>query len=102
VLALDVALQESLTRTRKVTVTAVDRDGRPLEDATIQVTTFHHALAQDRAQTALSPVGNGRYTADIRFSRPGLWEFQFTVLRGVDAFTAVELRDLPAVLKGPS
>lgn len=59
-----------------------DRDGRPIEGATIRVVAFHNARAADKLEFGLDSA----YAASTPPLRPGLWEFRFDVTRGGERF----------------
>ena len=74
--------------------TLADRDGQPLDGATVDVVAFSHARGSDRTAVTLLPAGSGRYEAPVRFTRAGVWEFRLAIQRGPDTFTYVEQRDV--------
>ncbi len=79
---------------RAVACTLTDREGRPLDGATIDVIAFPHARGSQRTAITLLGVGDGRYEAQSRFRRAGLWEFRFVVQRGPETFTCTQKRKL--------
>jgi len=72
-----------------VTATLVDRDGQPVDGATVAIEAFHNARADLILRARLGAAGEGRYTAELPMRRDGRWEMRFTAQRGVDRFTAV-------------
>ena len=71
-----------------------DRDGHPLDGATIAVETFHNARAHDILRGALRPVGGGAYRISLPMRRNGRWELRYTVDLGDAHFTRSEVRNL--------
>lgn len=71
------------------------RGGEPLPGASGKVEAFAIARSQAVQEAPLREVGPGRYAADVRFSRSGLWELRVTVQRGADTFTQVLRLDAP-------
>lgn len=71
-----------------LTVRVGDSEGRPVERASVGVVAFHNARAADRFGATLTENGPGVYSADMELARPGQWQFQISVKRGVDEFTA--------------
>ena len=63
--------------------------GKPLRDAQITVEAFHNARASRIQRAAFTHVGDGIYVATLRGRRPGVWEFQFEVVREDVRFTPV-------------
>ena len=79
---------------RALICSLADREGRPLDGATVVVEAFSHARGNERTAVALLPAGRGRYEAPVRFARQGLWEFRLAIQRGSDTFTYTEQREL--------
>lgn len=73
----------------QVTARLHDRQGRPLEGATVEAVAFHHAHAASKLTGSFAALDGtpGVYVATMAIERPGLWEFQFTVTRGSETFT---------------
>lgn len=63
--------------------------GKPLRDAEIVVEAFHNARASRIQKGVFTHVGDGIYVATIRGRRPGVWIFQFEIVRGDVRFTPV-------------
>ena len=79
---------------RALICSLADREGRPLDGATLDVVAFSHARGSERTAVTLPWAGSGRYEAPVRFAREGLWEFRLAIQRGTDTFTYVEQRDV--------
>jgi nitrogen fixation protein FixH len=60
----------------------IDRSGNAVESANVEVTAFHSLRAAERHRETLVEAAPGHYASSKRLSMPGLWQFQFTVLRG--------------------
>lgn len=71
----------------RLDVSLRDRDGKAIEDAAVNVESFHHAHAQSKAVAKFTAGNAGQYTATTNLSTQGLYEFRFTVLRGPQLFT---------------
>lgn len=72
-----------------------DRDGAPVERATVQVTAFHSARASRVFTSTLAPESNGSYSAPLPLDRPGIWELRLRVQQGDRVFTRVLDQELP-------
>jgi len=82
---------------RTLTVTLTDRDGNPIEEATVGVIAFHNARSANRFEFPMIPAGAGVFTAEQPLTRAGHWEFRFTVVAPETTFTetqAVQLQPL--------
>lgn len=73
---------------RGVTVRLADRDGTPVQAASVRVGAFHNARAGDRLDTVMQETAPGTYGARMDLDRPGRWQFRVTAVRGGDTFTA--------------
>jgi nitrogen fixation protein FixH len=93
-LDLEVDPETSQAGSHRVEARLLDRDGAPLEGATVRLQTFHNARAGQILETTLLPAGEGRYRATLALGRPGLWEFRFVVERGEETYTERLLRDV--------
>ncbi len=71
----------------RLVVSLRDREGKAIEDAAVNVESFHHAHAKSKAVAILTAGEAGQYTTVANLATPGLWEFRFTVLRGPTLFT---------------
>jgi len=76
-----------------LSVSLMDRDGRPIRKAQVSLEAFHHAHAGNRIYADLRDL-DGRYSASLAVNRPGLWEFQFTVKHQGQTFTSSATRIL--------
>jgi nitrogen fixation protein FixH len=79
---------------RTLTLLLLDRDGEPVNGAAVDLVAFPHARGSQRTSAVLRGQGNGRYSADLRFQRQGLWELRLAVSSGSDTFTHTEKRDI--------
>ena len=70
-----------------LSVSLLDKQGQPLDAASIQVEAFHHAHARNKATVTLAAAEPGQYSGPAAIDIPGLWEFRFTVHRGPETFT---------------
>ncbi len=75
------------TGVRLIRATLRDRDGRPVDGASMRILAFHYARASDRRQIELVGKGAGLYEATARLERPGRWEIRLTAQRGEQSFT---------------
>lgn len=74
---------------RRLVYRILDRDKQPVQGASVNVVTFHHAFAAQRTELTLAEESPGVYVGNPRMARPGLWECRLTVHRGADTFTHV-------------
>ncbi|HRQ73547.1 MAG TPA: FixH family protein [Phycisphaerales bacterium] len=72
---------------REVRLTALDADGRPLEEAAASVEMFHHARSSQRLTATLTESTPGVFVGPLPIAREGLWEVRFEIRRAADAFT---------------
>jgi nitrogen fixation protein FixH len=86
---------DSATRPTRIALRVSDRDGAPVEDATVQVTAFHNARASQIVAATLAPARGGRYSAPLPLDRPGLWELRVRVVQGDRIFTQTIAQDFP-------
>jgi nitrogen fixation protein FixH len=88
---------DSATRSgsTRIVLRVSDRDGAPVEDATVRVTAFHNARASQIVAATLAPTRGGRYSAPLPLDRPGLWELRVRVEQGDRIFTQTIARDVP-------
>jgi nitrogen fixation protein FixH len=91
-LRIDLGDQVSPLGERMFACVLKDRDGRPLDGATIDLVAFPHARGNERTAVTLVPAGDGRYDTTLRMTRKGVWEFRFVVHRGPETFTHTEQR----------
>lgn len=64
-----------------------DRDGAPVEGATVSLETFHLARSAQSLGATPTEAGPGWYVTRMPMRRPGLWEFRIDVTRGDEHFT---------------
>jgi len=86
---------------RRFVCRILDRAQRPIEGARVDLITFHHARAAERAETGLVEEGPGLYVGHPRMARPGLWECRLTVRRGGETFTHVDVHQVGSVAWRP-
>jgi nitrogen fixation protein FixH len=71
-----------------------DRAGTPLAGATVRMTAFHLAHAND--VSSLHAVADGdSYAATVEGLRPGLWDVEVEVYRGTDHLRLTQRVDVP-------
>jgi nitrogen fixation protein FixH len=61
-----------------------DRDGRPIEDASVEARFLRPTSEGHDFTLALAPEGGGRYTAAFELPLAGLWDVRLKVVRGGD------------------
>ena len=86
---------ESAGEQARVEITLDDREGLPLNGATVSIETFYNPLSGDilRAQFPVTDVsGSSSITLPMRHN--GRWEVRFTVEREGETFTHSETRHL--------
>jgi nitrogen fixation protein FixH len=91
-LGVDAATRSEPTR---IALRVSDRDGAPVEHATVQVTAFHNARASQIMAATLAPTRGGRYSAPLPLDRAGLWELRVRVEQGDRIFTQTISQDFP-------
>ena len=91
---LDLAVAPALGSAAVLAVTLVDRDGAPIDSASVSVEAFHTARAAGILAGTLAETPEHRYETTLPMRRPGLWEFRFRVTRGSDVFTRVLRQDV--------
>lgn len=77
-----------------VQVTIVDRDGRPVDGASVTVEAIHNREIR-RPSAELAARGGGAYAAAMPLPRAGLWELRVQADRGGDHFTTSLRADAP-------
>jgi nitrogen fixation protein FixH len=85
--------------TRDVSLQLVDREGRPVVGARVEVDAFAVARSSRIVHGVLSETAPGSYEGGLDASRPGLWELTFRATRGSDRFTTVTRSDLPEIVR---
>ncbi len=70
-----------------------DKDGAPVEGATIEVAITRPAGGGGHAAVRAVPIGDGRYRADLGFAAPGFWDVRMDVTgRGLEAGLVQQVR----------
>jgi len=82
------------TNRRDVSCKVLDRAGKPVENATIDLVAFAHLRGSNRTASVLLPHGPGEYVATLGFEDPGMWEFRFEITRGPNTFTQIVKRKI--------
>jgi nitrogen fixation protein FixH len=91
---LEVSRPLSGTNMRNVACRLVDRDGKPLDGATVDLVAFAHVRASRRISCVLMSQDAGHYVGTMAFADPGIWEFRLAVTRGKEAFTHVVKQEI--------
>ncbi len=86
---LDVSQPLTGTNRRNVTCTVLDRTGKPVKNATVDLVAFAHLHANNLTRSVLLPHKGGEYGATLAFEDPGFWEFRLVITRGAETFTHV-------------
>ncbi|MGN6369224.1 MAG: FixH family protein [Phycisphaerae bacterium] len=79
---------------RAVILHITDRDGKPIENAQVDVGYFHHARPAELHTAVLKASAPGTYTASVPLNRAGTWEFRISAAREKDRFIEVIQQDL--------
>jgi nitrogen fixation protein FixH len=82
------------TNRRNVSCTVLDRAGKPVEHAAVDLVAFAHLRASNRASSVLLPHGGGEYRGVLAFEDPGVWEFRLVITRGAETFTHIVKREI--------
>jgi nitrogen fixation protein FixH len=82
------SMATSGTAPAQLSVQLRDREGKPMDGASLEVAATHNARADHIVTGTFADAGGGRYVAALDARRPGLWELRFTVRHGTDRFTA--------------
>ena len=93
-LQLDVSQPLTGTNRRNVTCTILDRTGKPVENAVVDLVAFAHLHANNRTSTVLLPHKGGEYGTALACEDPGMWEFRLVISRGPKTFTHVVKREI--------
>lgn len=72
-------------------LTLVDRNGKPVGDATLIVEAFHRGRIAEAQNVEFTQVAPGVFTAKIRVRHNGKWQFRGSAKRGDDTFL-IDLR----------
>jgi nitrogen fixation protein FixH len=81
--------------------TLVDRDGRPVEGAMVQVAVTRPAGGGGDRRGEARALGDGRYLAPVGFAGPGFWDVRLDVKRGGDVVGLVQQVRVEAASAGP-
>jgi nitrogen fixation protein FixH len=79
-----------------LTLTLIDRDGRPVQGARVEVEGFAVARSRRVIRTTFLEGAPGNYRAHLVTDRGGRWELSMDASRGVDRFTSTTVKDLEA------
>lgn len=74
----------AITTGGPVTVTAKDRDGKPLDDLEVAIQLVRPTTAGYDSVHELVAQGAGRYQAFLKLPLPGLWDVKVLASRGAD------------------
>ncbi len=74
------------TGQRRVTFFVTDKDSKPIDNAVVEVSYFHHAHGDQTHTKTLSQSTAGRYDETLPMRYAGLWEFHFTVTAAGKSF----------------
>ena len=90
----DVSQPLTGTNRRNVTCTVLDRAGKPVENAAVDLVAFAHLHASNRRSSVLLPHKGGEYGAALAFDDPGMWEFRLVIKQGKETFTHIVKREI--------
>lgn len=80
---------------RPLSITLTDRDGAPIEGASIEASVFHFTTAHRVETESLAATGTpGVYSAPFLIDREGKWMLDLTVHAGAETFTSRQTLDL--------
>ena len=86
---------------REVTITLRDAASRPVENAAVRATLYHHARAGEPHSVAFRPTEQaGVYAAVAEMRRPGLWQFRVEATRADERFAVERTIDVPPAQAG--
>jgi nitrogen fixation protein FixH len=91
---LDVGQPLTGSNLRNVACTVLDREGKPVENATVDLVAFAHLRANNVTSSVLLPRKGGQYGAALAFDDPGMWEFRLIIKRGPEMFTHIVKREI--------
>ena len=80
---------------REVSLSLRDANGEAIEQAAIQVESFHHLNSNRRAHWTMLETAPGRYTGSPEMPNAGVWELRFTATRAGKTFTFTETTYVP-------
>ena len=78
----------SPTGERAVEVTLVDDAGRPIPDALVEITAYHHARPAELIKARLRTGTNGRAVQNVVMRREGFYQVNVTATAGNQKFVA--------------
>lgn len=73
-----------------LSLTARDRDGKPLEGLSLRATLQRPLGGASDIALEFRPLGDGRYAAPVSLPAPGQWELHATLVRGTDEYFLVQ------------
>ena len=85
---IDVSLAADLKGARTVRLSLHDQDGEPVTNATVTLSAYHHARANDVVDAELKEAAPGEYVARMDMRRAGLWTFSLLAARDGDTYQA--------------
>jgi len=91
---LDVSQPLTGTNQRNVTCTILDRTGKPVRNAKVDVVAFAHLHANNVTRSVLLAHPEGKYGATLACEDPGMWEFRLVITRGPETFTHIVKREI--------
>ncbi|MCC6157515.1 MAG: FixH family protein [Deltaproteobacteria bacterium] len=71
----------------RVAATITDREGAPVNGATVSLEAFHLARSAAAREIALAEETPGRYSTTWPAMRPGIWEMRFRIEKDGHVFT---------------
>ncbi len=97
-LALGWSVSLATTADGRLRATVTDRDGLPLDDASVSVEAFHNARAGEKHQATLrtdhANAGDHTYVGALPMTRSGVWVLRVTVDRAGERFETTVRRDV--------
>ena len=82
---------------RDAVVRLNDREGRPVEGASVRIDCYHVSRAADPQTFELIEVLPGQYIGAAKMDREGFWQFDLSATRGDDVFVS----DLRQFVRAP-
>jgi nitrogen fixation protein FixH len=80
----------AITNIGQVAVVLTDAEGRPIDNASVRATAFHHARRGLAEELTLQARGEGRYVATLSHPREGQWQVRLRASLGRDRFLHTE------------
>jgi nitrogen fixation protein FixH len=87
-LGIETGRSVDLQGRRLVVFTLADAEGRPMHDATAQISYYHRRQAQQVERITLSATAPGRFERDLPMRAGGFWEFRVLASSGGQEFIA--------------